>query len=251
MEDCAGAWSLALEDAFVRRPTHASPRPGSRRGWRAGKATGPESQGSGAARPEAQPRPLPVPGSPHYRGVARRRPEAPRPGVPGRGEGARRRPGGSRPRYIFSLEEGREIGFAVTRGHLAQRTGGVRGDGPQPRSPSYPPQPQPRAGLRHRRGSEGAAWEVRPPWRPPAPGPYHSVPLIMRCAGEPAVPSESLFLWPPPAAASLAAEVSVPPPLIPTSSAHRGRAAPARTGPVLAGSRFVVIKGRRGRVYPR
>lgn len=145
MEDCAGAWSLALEDAFVRRPTHASPRPGSRRGWRAGKATGPESQGSGAARPEAQPRPLPVPGSPHYRGVARPRPEAPRPGVPGRGEGARRRPGGSRPRYIFSLEEGREIGFAVTRGHLAQRTGGVRGDGPQPRSPSYPP-PTPTAG---------------------------------------------------------------------------------------------------------
>lgn len=59
-------------------------------------------------------------------------------------------------------------------------------------------------------------------WRRARPQPhtYHSVPLIMRCAGEPAVPSDSLFLSPPPGAASPPAEVSVPPPLIAACSAH-------------------------------
>lgn len=54
----------------------------------------------------------------------------------------------------------------------------------------------------------------------------------MRCA-EPAVPSESLFLPPPPGATSQPTGVSVPPPLIPTGSAHL--AAPAQTHAVRFG----------------
>lgn len=56
-------------------------------------------------------------------------------------------------------------------------------------------------------------------WVPPG----RFIPLIMRCAGELVVPTESLFLPPPPPppeGASQPVGVSVPPPLIPTSSAH-------------------------------
>lgn len=69
-------------------------------------------------------------------------------------------------------------------------------------------------------GSEGAAPEVEQRRDPPERQPHHSVPLIMRCAGEPAVPSESFFLSPPLGEASQPTSVSVPPPLIATCSAH-------------------------------
>lgn len=73
---------------------------------------------------------------------------------------------------------------------------------------------------RERPGSEGAAPEVEQRRDPPERQPHYSVPLIMRCAGEPAVPSESFFLSPPPGEASQPTGVSVPPPLIATCSAH-------------------------------
>lgn len=111
--------------------------------------------------------------------------------------------------------------FAVAGRHQARRKGAHPGQGPHPSLPQ----------TRGRRGSTcgSAPGQREPPGRWGCAGttrrePCYAIPLIMRCAGEGANPRESFFLPPPPplppGAASQPTGVSVPPPLIPTSSAH-------------------------------